>query len=237
LSPQILEETFIVREALEVYGSPSAPRTVAVDRFAVTSKRPSRMAMGVWRSADEDFHVIIARASGNPMLLRLISEDFYQLVRFYRSQLVHVRGRGARTVAEHRRILEAIEDHDAELAELHMRRHIAAARADLSMALQKQHESATMNMLWRRLALLRQRADRCRRLCATRRAPNQLALDTGARLSDRYIGVRAGSPGISSMHQTIGPIVARYCRAERARMCQARISYWIPCKRHFHWAR
>jgi DNA-binding GntR family transcriptional regulator len=53
-----------------------------------------------------------------------------------------VRGRGERTVAEHRRILEAIEDRDGELAELHMRRHIAAARVDLSAALRKQHESA-----------------------------------------------------------------------------------------------
>ena len=72
------------------------------------------------------------------MLIRLLCGDFYQLLRFYRSQLVHVRGRGARTVVEHRRILEAIEDRDGELAELLMRRHIAAARSQLSAALRQQ---------------------------------------------------------------------------------------------------
>jgi len=75
------------------------------------------------------------------MLTRLLTEDLYQLVGFYRSQLVHVRGRGDRTLAEHRRILEAIEDRDGDLAELQMRRHIAAARVQLSAALAQQIES------------------------------------------------------------------------------------------------
>ena len=151
LSPQILEETFMVREALEGMAARLAAENCSQNDLVQLRRAYARHVEAakqdceepVWRSADEDFHVLIARASGNPMLLRLISEDFYQLVRFYRSQLAQVRGRGARTVAEHRRILEAIEDHDAELAELHMRRHIAAARADLSMALQKQHEGTT----------------------------------------------------------------------------------------------
>ena len=151
LSPQILEETFIVREALEGMAARLAAKNCSQNDLVQLHRAYARHLEAakqdgegpVWRSADEDFHVLIARASGNPMLVRLISEDFYQLVRFYRSQLVRVRGRGARTVAEHRRILEAIEDRDGELAELHMRRHIAAARMDLSMALQKQHESTT----------------------------------------------------------------------------------------------
>ena len=95
----------------------------------------------VWRSADEDFHVIIARASRNPMLIRLRTEDFYQLVRFYRSHLVHIRGRGDRTVGEPRRILEAIEDRDGDLAEPQIRRHIVAARDQLSAALKHQNGS------------------------------------------------------------------------------------------------
>jgi len=146
LSPEILEETFIVREALEGMAARQAAQNCSDDDIAALHRAYARHVSAakqggegpVWRSADEDFHMLIARASGNPMLVRLLTGDFYQLVRFYRSQLVHVRGRGARTVAEHRRILEAIEDRDGELAELHMRRHIAAARAQMSAALRQQ---------------------------------------------------------------------------------------------------
>jgi DNA-binding GntR family transcriptional regulator len=146
LSPQILQETYIVREALEGMAARLAAlhcddKDLEALRRAYARHLAAVREGGegpVWRSADEDFHLIIARASRNPMLISLLTEDFYQLVRFFRSQLVHVRGRGDRTIAEHRRILEAIEDRDGELAELHMRRHIAAARVQLSDALSQQ---------------------------------------------------------------------------------------------------
>jgi DNA-binding GntR family transcriptional regulator len=147
LSPQILEETYVVREALEGMAARQAALNCTLEDIAALHRAYARHVAAVreggdgpvWRSADEDFHVIIARASGNPMLIRLLTEDFYQLVRFYRSHMVHIRGRGDRTVAEHRRILEAIEDRDGDLAELQMRRHIAAARDQLSAALKHQN--------------------------------------------------------------------------------------------------
>lgn len=151
LSAQVLEETFVVREALEGMAARQAALNASTDDIAALRRAYARHVAAakeggegpVWRSVDEDFHVLIARASGNPVLVRLLTEDFYQLLRFYRSRLAHVRGRGARTVAEHRRILEAIEDRDGDLAELHMRRHIAAARTQLSAALQQQDETET----------------------------------------------------------------------------------------------
>ena len=146
LSPRILEETYIVREALEGMAARLAALHGGDNNLEALRRAYARHLAAVreggegpvWRSADEDFHLIIARASRNPTLISLLTEDFYQLVRFFRSQLVHVRGRGDRTIAEHRRILEAIEDRDGELAELHMRRHIAAARAQLIEALSQQ---------------------------------------------------------------------------------------------------
>lgn len=149
LSARILEETYVVREALEGMAAREAARNGSNDDIEALRRAYARHVAAVreggegpvWRSADEDFHVIIARASRNPMLIRLLTEDLYQLVGFYRSQLVHVRGRGDRTLAEHRRILEAIEDRDGDLAELQMRRHIAAARGQLSAALTQQIES------------------------------------------------------------------------------------------------
>jgi DNA-binding GntR family transcriptional regulator len=149
LSAQLLEETFLVREALEGMAARQAAVHASDEDIAAIHRACARHVAAakeggdgpVWRSADEDFHVLIARASRNPTLIQLLTEDFYQLVRFYRSHLVHVRGRGARTITEHRRILEAIEDRDADLAELQMRRHVAAARAVWSAAL-REHEGA-----------------------------------------------------------------------------------------------
>jgi DNA-binding GntR family transcriptional regulator len=145
LSAQILEETFVVREALEGMAARQAAQNATEEDIAALRRAYGRHVTAaqeqgdgpVWRSADEDFHLVVTRASKNPVLIKLLCEDFYQLVRFYRTQLVHVRARGARTVAEHRRILEAIEDRDGELAELQMRRHITAAREQLGAALRQ----------------------------------------------------------------------------------------------------
>jgi DNA-binding GntR family transcriptional regulator len=49
-----------------------------------------------------------------------------------------VAGRARRALVEHRRITEALADHDADLAELLMRRHIAAARTSIAEALRTQ---------------------------------------------------------------------------------------------------
>jgi DNA-binding GntR family transcriptional regulator len=146
LSAQVLEETFVVREALEGMAARQAALSATDEDIAALHRAYARHVAAakeggegpVWRSTDEDFHILIARASRNPMLIQLLSEDFYQLIRFYRSRLVHVRGRGSRTLAEHRRILEAIEDRDGELAEIQMRRHIVAARETWSAALREQ---------------------------------------------------------------------------------------------------
>jgi DNA-binding GntR family transcriptional regulator len=150
LSAETLTEIFMVREALEGMAARQAAENATPEDLAALRRAYGRHVTAaqeqgegpVWRGVDEDFHVIIAKASRNPILIKLLCEDFYQLVRFYRTQLVHVRGRGARTVAEHRRILEAVEDRDGELAELQMRRHIAASRQQLSAALRQAKEGS-----------------------------------------------------------------------------------------------
>ncbi|MBK4217318.1 GntR family transcriptional regulator [Paracoccus caeni] len=85
-------------------------------------------------SRDEDFHVQIACASGNPVLIHLLCEDFYPRLKLCRLQHQGVPGRGLAAWQEHRRILAALQDRDAEVAELMMRRHIRAARAALLAA-------------------------------------------------------------------------------------------------------
>jgi DNA-binding GntR family transcriptional regulator len=150
IGEQELLEIYYTREALEGMAARLAAQNATEEDLAALRHAYARHVLAaqekdggpVWRSTDEDFHLIIGRASKNPTLIQLLCEDFYQLVRFYRTQLVHIRGRGERTVAEHRRILEAIEDRDGDLAELQMRRHIAAARSQLTAALEQQHRSS-----------------------------------------------------------------------------------------------
>jgi DNA-binding GntR family transcriptional regulator len=64
-----------------------------------------------------------------------ICQHIYPLLRLYRGQLPLVRPRRRPAVIEHEAIVSAIEDRDPELAELLMRRHIAAARVRRETAL------------------------------------------------------------------------------------------------------
>ena len=78
---------------------------------------------------DWDFHDRIARGSRNEMIVSLLCDDLYQLLKVYRNQHKSRPGRARRALEEHWRILAALEDRDGEMAEMMMRRHIGAALA------------------------------------------------------------------------------------------------------------
>jgi DNA-binding GntR family transcriptional regulator len=137
LSAQGLAEIFTVREALEgIAAREAATKATPDERHALTqtllrhraelsdADGPNRPPL----TANRDFHFLIAQASRNPLLIQLLCLELYPLLRLYR-------GGGEpsepvwRALEEHQRILDAIDDRDPELAELQMRRHIAAARA------------------------------------------------------------------------------------------------------------
>lgn len=79
------------------------------------------------REGNFDFHFRIAKASGNQWLVDKLYIDLYQLIRMCRFQSSQTPERPAKALAEHRHILEAISQHDADLAEMLMRRHISGA--------------------------------------------------------------------------------------------------------------
>jgi DNA-binding GntR family transcriptional regulator len=78
-------------------------------------------------TADRDFHFRIAQASRNELLIQLLCAELYPLLRLYRSRNDNP-GLRQRAVVEHKRICDAIEDRDPDLAEIMMRRHVASAR-------------------------------------------------------------------------------------------------------------
>ena len=80
------------------------------------------------------FHYLIVRASGNPVLERLLCEELYHVLRLYRHKFSGYPGRPRQALDEHRAIVGALQDGDGEFAELLMRRHIARARQNIEAA-------------------------------------------------------------------------------------------------------
>lgn len=77
---------------------------------------------------DVDFHYRLAAGSHNAVLVGMLCDELYQLVRLFRHRFSSVRDRPITALSEHRAIVEALRERDGELAELLMRRHIAKAR-------------------------------------------------------------------------------------------------------------
>lgn len=83
------------------------------------------------KEGDLDFHFKIVMGSGNQLLIRLLCEELYFLVRMYRYQFGMASPRAKKAFGEHYNIIQAIEDKDGELAEILMRRHISASRRNV----------------------------------------------------------------------------------------------------------
>ena len=74
---------------------------------------------------DARFHIAIAHATGNPLFSRLV-EDLRAVLQEQALSVSRAPGRAAAARAEHHAIFEAIRDGDADLADVAMRRHLAA---------------------------------------------------------------------------------------------------------------
>ncbi len=81
--------------------------------------------------ADLDFHLALAEASQNILILTLI-DSFVDLLREQRIRIFHVEGGPLRGQLHHKRILEAIRSHDTEAARSEMRAHLEQVRDDSS---------------------------------------------------------------------------------------------------------
>ncbi|MBZ5642425.1 MAG: FadR family transcriptional regulator [Acidobacteriia bacterium] len=81
--------------------------------------------------ADLDFHLALAEAAANPIILSLI-DSIVVLLREQRMQIFNTAGGPARGQAHHKRILEAVERGDAQEAREAMRLHLQQVREDSS---------------------------------------------------------------------------------------------------------
>ena len=79
--------------------------------------------------ADLDFHLALAEAAANPLILSLI-DSIVGLLREQRMRIFYVEGGPERGQYHHKRILDAVEKHDAEKARNAMRAHLLQVRED-----------------------------------------------------------------------------------------------------------
>ena len=92
-------------------------------------------------AGDVDFHYRVIQGSKNPYLINILSDELYFLVRMYRVQLGMNGPRVSRAFDEHKAIINAIANRDGELADLLMRRHIAASKRNIEQQLLQQGTS------------------------------------------------------------------------------------------------
>ena len=88
--------------------------------------------------ADLDFHLALAEAAANPLILSLL-DSIVGLLREQRSRIFNVDGGPERGQFHHKRILAAIEEHDPKAARKAMRTHLKQVLEDSSSAKSGSH--------------------------------------------------------------------------------------------------
>jgi GntR family transcriptional repressor for pyruvate dehydrogenase complex len=83
--------------------------------------------------ADLDFHLALAEAASNPLILSLL-DSIVGLLREQRLRIFNVDGGPERGQYHHKRILEAVREHDAEKARTCMRAHLKQVKEDSQAA-------------------------------------------------------------------------------------------------------
>jgi DNA-binding GntR family transcriptional regulator len=133
-----LPEAIVIRRALEETTTRrtaelATPSQILALHSVVERQREADAAgdRDAFHQADELFHATIAEIARYPGIWRLIQQVKVHVDRF-RQLTLPQRGRMATVIAEHERILAAIEAHDAEEAAMAMTRHIERLLGDIA---------------------------------------------------------------------------------------------------------
>jgi GntR family transcriptional repressor for pyruvate dehydrogenase complex len=123
-----------VRDILEPEIAALAAVRADEEVIATMSEAVKTMDGAAWDSdayieADLDFHLSLAEAAGNPIVLSLI-DSIVGLLREQRLRIFRVEGGPDRGQQHHRRILEAIQQHDPQAARAAMQAHLTQVRED-----------------------------------------------------------------------------------------------------------
>jgi DNA-binding FadR family transcriptional regulator len=106
----------------------ATPADVAVLRARVEAQRAPLPRLDAFLSHDMAFHREVARIGGNPIFPAVV-EAIFQWAREAYRPLVRAPGAERLTIAEHTRLVDAIEARDADAAEAAMRAHLLRSDA------------------------------------------------------------------------------------------------------------
>jgi GntR family transcriptional repressor for pyruvate dehydrogenase complex len=123
-----------VREILEpdiaaLAATRADEENLAAMREAIVVMDTARQDADAFIEADLDFHLALAEAASNPLILSLI-DSIVGLLREQRMRTFYVDGGPERGQYHHKRILEAVEHRDSQGARDAMRAHLRQVRAD-----------------------------------------------------------------------------------------------------------
>jgi DNA-binding GntR family transcriptional regulator len=151
LSARDLLELYDLREVMEGLAARGAAERMTTEEIGSLRALLQEHGRSTWlqegvayvqKEGDYDFHYRLVQGSHNARLVSFLCDDLYHLMRMYRFQLGMTSPRARQAFHEHERLIEAIEQRDGELAEILMRRHIRAARANVERQLATQAGTA-----------------------------------------------------------------------------------------------
>jgi GntR family transcriptional repressor for pyruvate dehydrogenase complex len=129
-SPHLAELRLILEPGIAAMAAERVKEEdLAAMRDAVAVMERSQKDPEAYIEADLDFHLALAEAAANPLILSLI-DSIVGLLREQRIKIFNVEGGPERGQVHHKRILEAIERRDPELARGAMRAHLEQVRKD-----------------------------------------------------------------------------------------------------------
>lgn len=142
ISTEGLMELYQVREALEGMAARLAATNMTDDEVADLNNLLGTHFQTIkdgetyyQEAGDLDFHYRIILGSKNSQLISILMNSIYHLIRMYRVQLGMSGPRVTTAFDEHKQIVQAISNRDAELAEMLMRRHILYSKNSLQLKL------------------------------------------------------------------------------------------------------
>ncbi len=97
------------------------------EAYAVMER--SRADADAYIEADLDFHLELAEAMGNPLVLSMI-DSIVEVLREQRLHTFYVKDGPAHGQLHHKQVLEAVERHDPQAAREAMRAHLTQVRED-----------------------------------------------------------------------------------------------------------
>jgi len=120
----ILEPEIAALAALRIQDTELATMREAVNVMDRAGRDPQ-----AYIEADLDFHLALAEGAANPLILSLL-DSIVGLLREQRLRIFQVPGGPERGQVHHKRILDAVERHDPEIARNAMRAHLTQVRED-----------------------------------------------------------------------------------------------------------